>query len=316
MSSSDKDFTRRSYLESFIGGLTGLLGAGAIHEISAPGSEDYEINRKEELVELEYEDYRHDVLYGTHITGENPEHVSEDLDGVFLEGAPYVSRPKEAMNFLSSHPQYEPIMQEFEENDIPVYLTDIDTVPGVPMIETGMTGPSYILGRKFREEGLTSIGNAESLRENLKNSGKLSGGIWLELPLTNTISSGLTHILEKGEGTAAEFTKLKERLHPQSSFNTLKFRNKGTAQKQQSIIEEEDKEEPYYLSIWGAGHVGFEDELMTSDEERINDLRRTKPVWDTIADDEHLYKSIKFLYLDDEWQVSEVFYESDMEDLV
>lgn len=316
MGSSNEDFTRRSYLQSVIGGLTGAVGAGAVHEISAPGSQDYEISREEELVQLENGNYRHDVLYGTHITGEDPHHVSENLDGVFLEGAPYVSSPKEAMNFLSSHPQYEPIMEEFEENDIPVYLTDIDTAAGVSMIESGIAGPSYIVGHKFREEGFNSIGNSEKLIENLENGGKLSGGIWLEMPLTNTITSGLSHILERGEGTAAEFAKLKERLHPQSSYNTLKFRNKGTAQKQQSIIEEENKENPYYLSIWGAGHVEFEDELMTSDKERINDLRGTKPVWSPIADDEHLYKSVKLRHVDDEWLVSEVFYEPEMEDLV
>jgi hypothetical protein len=228
------------------------------------------------------------IAYGQHNLPQNPKDV-EGVNAIMLESGDLKYYPEEeakkAFHELVSFPQYRDIIKEAAAARQSIYLTDID--PGVVRILLTLLfslaeeiSAGVLILRSLFELGHKILTTSKKMtrRDFLKLLGKSS----LAAYFGTQLGEGLT-ALPKGsldEKTAIRkvnrfLINLNEMAHPETHLVIVTLRNLIMAQKLTTIARDlgsEIGEKPEIGVVVGGGHIGIEEALKLTTEERMNTI--------------------------------------------
>lgn len=272
-------------------------------------SPETRLEREGNVVRIEKPEGFYTIIYGIHSRPTEPQQLPERFDGLFLETGRN-NYLEASLNFLKAFKgdrQYQPVFQPLEEKRIPIYFADAfldEKVIALDSLVTGGEGGlAVIIASQIRKNG--QISRRDFLRA--------TASTWLLTPFVS--SMGGFFFGDIGEEPIAELQKFSHRLHPEDKLLTLTVRNIIIAHKEQWLTERIGKG-PHLATILGADHVGIEDWILNSPEERITFLYRSKPIWRPFVAPETVYQMVRFDFDGYQWQVGEIFEVPELKELV
>lgn len=264
------------------------------------------------------------VGYGIHSQEQSSEILSPETQEVALETGlnNYAERPETIANAYriayGGETQYQKLMEAMQDRELPLLFPDAAYKPGGEFVFTAemlASTAETVFGLKM----LQSVGRELTERYPRKYTRRevlklMAGGIAGAYLATNSIPKILTYPLSlTGGGTerVRDIAKQTEKIHPLNYIFTHKVRNTIIAEKLCWLGENTELEE-VSLSI-GAAHIGIEDALHATSEERLAFLKSLKPFLKAFFENETLYKIAKLetgpanqWYLDRWYEVPEL----------
>lgn len=286
--------TSRRKLLGYLAGLgTGVGVAGYRNEQQKPvNTEQYDTFRDEDIYHIDAPEDTYAIVYGNHTTPEDS--VPTTVDGVFLEGnTDYVNEPQKWIERLQNHVQYKDFMDTLAEEDISVYLSDLDT--SFPKFNGQLVIGEYLTGLNLPVAKM--VAQQQKQFETAK-SGIMSGSltvasIWLMSPGVTSIGRLVSEDTGLGHNMTAELHKTSERLHPEINRRTLKQRNAVHAYKLQWFAQQ-DPDHEEFATVWGAAHDQLED-LLQYEDDRLYQYIRNHPEWtENLNTPETFYSLVEF----------------------
>ena len=208
------------------------------------------------------------IVYTRHTHERKVDNIPADIDVITLEGVDQgLAVDYSETDLLRKHPE------------VPVYAVDVGTermkelllVKGVDAVISTVGLTTLLRGIEQQSVLFSAIG--------AHLSGEIGTGI---ATLTGDFVTGKNDVI-------AGVQKSHEEMPSISNFIIVVLRNIIAAEKNEFIarMHSQTSEDPIHLvSVWGAGHTGIEVDILRSQEERLQILKRWKPL-------------IKFFYGDD-----------------
>lgn len=284
MSDGSSTLDRRNFMKAGAGTVASMAGLTAAGRGLDEGN-DYE-----------------NILYGPHNEDSepyNPDELSDDIDGLFLENAgDYISHPVAHLEDLRSRPQYADVIDEMAEQDKPIYFGDVDLDTDAQLAETGLMA------------GQASVGTALAAKAGLgEEFSKTDAGLtgvagWLLQPFVKYAA-----FLRSDE--EVDLIDESNNVHPESYAVTRGLRNAVVAYKQNEL-------EGDFGTVWGSLHTGFEDRLEESQSSLESSIDRGMSIGEAfIGNEDTVSKAVELQSNErDEWYVEEVHEFPELEDVV
>jgi len=282
--------------------ITSLFHEANQENLERENHKSEEIGNSPIIVDTEH--IRVNIGYGVHGQEQSSEIISQETQAVTIETGlnDYTERPETLANAYriaqEGETQYQKLMRDTQRRGLPLLFSDATYKPGGEFVftaemlaSTAETGLGLKTLQNVSKELTERYPRKYTRREVLK---LMAGGIAGAYLATNSIPKILTYPLsltERGTEKIREMTKQNERLHPLNYVFTHQVRNTIIAEKLCWLGENTGLEE-VALSI-GAAHVGIENVLQTTSEERLAFLKSLKPFLKAFFENETLYKVAK-----------------------
>lgn len=140
-------------------------------------------------------------------------------------------------------------------------------------------------------------------------------GVYFALPLVASAGVIASDSLKQGEKSTAEFFSLVGKIEPQFLFLVLGVRNTVVAHKLNWLMEQKGGK-LHFTHDFGALHLGVEDKLLQTPEERIAFLKKTKALWQPFFVKETFYSIATADFKDKQWKDSPVLEVPELKALV
>jgi DNA polymerase IIIc chi subunit len=227
------------------------------------------------------------IAYGRHKVPQNPEDV-KGVDAIMLESGmlQYYLNQEEAIKefpLLYESVQYKNLIKEAAKAKQPIYLTDLD-----PRMENAIL--AFLLQTA---EGMGAIGLdlwllyllglkviTKSKKITRRDFLKLLAAAYFGTELVESFTYPRKGNIEEGTLTRKinrSLINLNEKIHPETNMVILTLRNLIMAQKLTTIAKELQQKigkKPEIGIVVGARHIGIEDALKMSKEERMEIIKR------------------------------------------
>lgn len=244
------------------------------------------------------------ISYGIHTRAENsPQGLSESYDGVCFEGGlnPYPPTHEELQLFGTGNQR--PLFEYARSNGLPIFAADCSVSP-LALLEELEVGIELAAGAVLFKKLVKP--KKISRRDFLRFAG-MGVALYLSLPTISLLGQFGSSISGAGENETAELAKITQRIHPEYKIFLLSVRDAVLAQKMQFLLE--NTNQAHLVTPRGAEHIGIEDMILASEEERVDFLERLRPVLPKLVLPETFYKIVKYEINSGEWKIDEVFEE-------
>lgn len=283
-------------------------------------SPDSTLVRHGSTVKITKQEGIYTIIYGGHFTPQDPQLLPDKFNTISVETGmgQWTTDPLKLLQVYRNDIQYGTIFERLESERVPLVFTDsfyqfaddslinsiLSMTPDIGIISAeaiiGIRMISSIKGATFAfaKHQLTRRGL-------LKLIIKGAAAAWLTSPIATYTASAASTVSNVGTETTAETQKLSHQLHPEAMFFIAKIRNVTNAYKKQRLMEYWGNR-PHLVDIWGAGHVGIEDEIQTSLNAKFDFLEKISPLLRRLAP-QAFYQAVQFKYNGTEWKVDEIF---------
>jgi hypothetical protein len=240
------------------------------------------------------------ILYGLHVVAQNPDDVPDGITGIILETGihPWLKDPVQTIQKLKNHLQYKLLFERLEKEKISVLFADVKYKYNnfaLILADTFFTAAGWIGGMRLISQLSRNIGFVPSLAYGL-------AGAWLLLPTVSNMTRLVSSITGEGTEQSARLKKLSHKLHPEAELLYLSLRNAVIAEKAYHLAQTHGKN-AHIAIVLGAGHVGIEDMLIKSPEERISYMKKFQGLLHKIVLPEYLYSVTRMEYDGKEWRL-------------
>lgn len=249
---------------------------------------------KAQTVSVQKDDQLYTILYGLHVRSQDPSDLPEGTDGVFLETGihDYLDSPDQTIALFKTHVQYKELITHAENHRIPLIFGDLkyrynDLV--LLLLDNVLSVVEWNIGQKLLKRGIKGKRNSLLL------------GTWFVMPIVTSFIRLFSSVTGKGNEMSGRLKRLSHTFHPETEILYLSLRNAIIAEKMEYITQYAGKIS-HFTAVLGAGHVGIEDMLLSS-EKRTETLQKLKPVLRKLARKEYVYSLIVMTYSDKEWRV-------------
>lgn len=268
------------------------------------------------------------IIYENHVQSVNPTQLPESLNGGLVLETPW-NWSENPLGYLYGYLQERPkLFPPLEKNNIPIFFVDFPysldkwylgnygttyLIDGSLVLTEGLIGAELLFRAAKRISGMKS--EPISRRKFVENLGRIALGVFLLMPfvsLGGTLGSSFT---KHGEGQVAEYAKLTDKVHLEAMFFSGALRNVTIAHKEEWLMNE-GASEGHLATIIGAGHVGIENWLEKSSQERLEFLSFFKPLIKRMVVPEPFYQIAWFEFKKDRWKVAEIFEVPELKALV
>jgi hypothetical protein len=290
--------TRRILMKGVALSLPLVAAQLAMSPLPKTGEEEAKRIREnlENVFNVETPHAQYKIVYSRHYIMNNPEIVA-NVDGVVVEGTGAFKDRDDVDRFISNsthpndqiaNPQYKEIFKRIMRENKPLYLVDINTSSPSSKTDVNIAAikGTYLPAAEAGAGVALGMSGVKDLRSEktptrrrfLKGISKIFGGAYLgsHLPAqltSDTVEQSEQSSLRKMNKT---LTRFNNRIHPETTGYAITMRNTLIAQKSEAVAQELQKEigkKPVIAILIGADHVGIEDELKLSEEERILKLK-------------------------------------------
>lgn len=282
-----------------------------------PKQPEHTIEREGNIATITKPEGSYSIAYGFHLVEGKPK-IPEGIDGICFEMAyahPITSAEIQRVIDAAGSNQ-KPIIANAKSKGLPLLATDCAITPFALAEE--VVGPlefilSGYLFDKIREEIAKKGGMTR--REFFKSMLVGGASLYLALPTVSMLGRAGSSLTGIGEGQTAELAKAAQKAHPEYKIFIYGLRNVVVAQKMQFILELGTYK--HLLATIGAGHVGLENAILSSEEERIAFLIRMKPILpQVVTDPKTLYQITEYRASQDGWEVSKQYEEPKLKQLI
>lgn len=274
------------------------------------------VRREGNIAHIQKPGKTYTVLYGFHIVSQNPKEIPENTQAIFLETGMFrwAADPVKSLYDLREHVQYKRLFERIEKERIPVIFGDPKYKQSDALLllaDNAFTAMGWMAGVKLLQSARRTLRGEEGDEGNKRNGvGKATlltlAGAWMLLPFASSTVQLFSSITGVGLEQSAELKKLSHKLHPEAELLYLTLRNTVIAEKEDFLANVLDGRNTHMTTVLGAGHVGIEDSLQKSSEERIQYLRHLQPLLKKIAIPEYFYQIAKMEFTGKEWKVGEI----------
>lgn len=272
------------------------------------------IERHGNIVTIEKPEGKYSIAYGMH-GNERRENIPSGVDGVCFEWpAKYPSTNEEVKKRGIGNQK--PFFDYAHRNRIPLLATDCSVRPAVDQVERFADAFEVVLaGELSLKTYKAAAREAMTRRKFLKTM--LFGGaaFYFLLPLISSLGRGMSSLTGIGEEQTVGLSKFTQKIHPEDLIVTLGLRDTVAAQKIQFLLREYGYK--HLLAPRGARHVGLETAILAEENERINYLRRLKPIFSiALSDPKTLYQIYEYrLSSSGNWKVAQIMEEPRLKQL-
>lgn len=264
----------------------------------------------------------HTIFYGSHVELIDPEKLPKKFHGLFLETG-YVNYSDNPLSCLKNEMEggYQKLLKVAERKKIPVYFHD----PYMPSLRILMdmkmiswmseTAIGAFLLEQIAEEAYNLETQKMTRRDVLKLGAGLAATAWLETPFMSHLINLLRAGTDIGNEEAIKIQKLSYKIHPEQDLIILGLRNTVMAHKQEWLMKQMGHL-PHMVTVLGRAHVGIEDLLQYSPEDRLAFLRSLRPLINQIVVPETFYQITSFNYDGKKWQTGEVYEVPELKELI
>ncbi len=254
----------------------------------------FHIERNGRVTTIEAPTASYMILYGNHFTPENPDSIPVHAKAVFLEAIGNWTQESDAYESYEEHTQYRPMMKTLKENGTPIYFGDPDINMAAGNLDLGVLIGETALGiallAKLKEKNSGEKGM--NRRDFLKKSSLAMAGAYFSTPLLSRLGRAVSHETDLGHSASAEIAKKINEGHPESMIILESFRNAVIAYKEQRVAEAMNNK-PLIATVMGAMHVGIEDALQSSQADKLEYLRKFKPVLHSLVNTPETFFTIR-----------------------
>ncbi|OGY88048.1 MAG: hypothetical protein A2233_04690 [Candidatus Kerfeldbacteria bacterium RIFOXYA2_FULL_38_24] len=228
------------------------------------------------------------VLSDSHATQESVSTV-DGSDGVILEGDVIIfgdfnySDPKIAKRAIETaarrDEQYKDIILWCQQNDKPIYYTDLQYIKLIPFIQKILRGLEFgVAANLLMRFGVNITKKPINRRDFLK----LTAGAFLATPTLEDflfiLDKDNNHHTSAVSATRDRLGEVNEKMHPETHAIIRTLRNCLMAQKWKTIMQisatSQTGHKPEIAQVVGAMHTGIEDALNEDDSERIATIKQ------------------------------------------
>ncbi|MFZ5845628.1 MAG: hypothetical protein ACOY0S_04125, partial [Patescibacteria group bacterium] len=166
-----------------------------------------------------------------------------------------------------------------------------------------------VIGVALAKRFVDSLGEVLSRpvsRRNFLKYGSLALASYFLSPAIATITPALTYLTGIGNEPLSEFEKFVNSIHPETLFLSVKLRNTVLAHKQNWLME--NLGATHLGTVIGAAHKGLEVELETSEEARLDFLKKTTRFWYQIISPESFYKIVVMKFDGKDWVFADTYH--------
>jgi hypothetical protein len=245
------------------------------------------------------------ILYGLHVVAQNPDEVPDRINGIILETGihQWLKDPVQTIQKLKNHLQYKLLFERLEKEKIPVFFADLKykyndfalILADNFFTAAGWIGGMRLISELIHNDNKPQRGFVASLAYGL-------AGAWLLLPAVSNMTRLVSSIIGEGTKQSARLKKLSHKLHPEAELLYLSLRNAVIAEKAYHLAQTHGKR-AHIAIVLGAGHVGIEDMLIKSHEERISYMKKFQGLLHKIVLPEYLYSVTRMEYDGKEWRL-------------
>jgi len=266
--------------------ITSLFHEGNQENLEPEKHKEEEVG--DSIARINAEHIKINIGYEIHSQNQSPEIIGPETQAVTIETGlnNYAKRPETLANSYriaqGGETQYQDLMRAMQNKGLPLLFSDVAYRPGREFVftaemlaSTAKTGIGLRTLQEVSKELTERYPRKYTRREVLK---LMAGGIAGAYLATNSIPKLLTYPLSLTEGggeRVRDIAKQNEKAHPLNYVFTHRVRNAIIAEKL-CWLGKNTRLEEVGLSI-GAAHVGIEDALQATSEERIAFLRSLKP---------------------------------------
>ncbi|GEM_PF-5253622 len=271
------------------------------------------MNKKEHIVTIKKPEGSYTIIYGVHVLTQHPDDLPKGIDGLFLESGvhPWYHDITATIKDLKEHVQYKKLFEKAEKDRTPILLGDLNYKYNDYLLliaDNAFTAIQWIAGMRMLSGLLRKGRHREGQRKKSASQLGLQGitALWLLLPFASTVLRLGSHLFGVGERKSAALKKLSHRLHPETELLYLSVRNAVIAEKVEYFAKTL-KDSAHIAIVLGAGHVGIEDMLKQSSEERLRYLSKYKTLLKKLAAEEYFYKLALVAFEGKRWKAKKEF---------
>ncbi|MBP9686288.1 MAG: hypothetical protein KBD66_00630 [Candidatus Doudnabacteria bacterium] len=245
---------------------------------------DFRIEHKGVVTTIETPAALYVVVYAQHTTPDKPESIPDNADGVFLEYPRNWTAITDGYAHFQNDKQYGGLLKSLKQRGVPIYFADADVNVSIVLpVEFGAIVGETVLGLKLFKE--LSKGKEEVDKTNLdkigrraflKKTGLAAMGAYLTVPAASLVTRIISHETKLGHGVSSEMVKKTHQVHPESLAILTSLRNAVIAFKEQ-VVAEAVGNRPTLGTVIGSLHVGIEDSFQSSQNEKLDYIRKFKP---------------------------------------
>lgn len=255
-----------------------------------------EIRTSEAAVTITKPDGTFSIVYGLHTREQNASDIPAETSLLLLETGvhTWLDEPEQTIERLRTHVQYARLFEYAEKHHIPVAFVDLKyRYPDMLLLlaDNAFSAGEWIAGYQL----LQKKGNAKERRKNLVL------GAWLLLPFAANIARLTSAVTGIGLKQTAALKKLSHRLHPEAELLYLTFRNAVIAEKMEYLAKLGYFK--HQTVVLGAAHVGVEDMLEKSSQQRIAQLKQFQSLLHKLVRPEYLSSIMILTHENHTWKV-------------
>jgi hypothetical protein len=217
-------------------------------------------------------------------TEHRAESLPEKLDGLTLETGvgDWTKDPLNDLEGWKNTKEYKKVFAELEKRgNVPVFFTDPNIGVGAAKLALGELGlelAETYLGLRLLAQ-IANFKKSMDRRKFLKTAGKAGLGAWLATPFLSSTGRLVSEDSDTLRNTGAELHKLSHQLHPEQMIITEVTRDAIMAYKQEWLVLNRFKNEhAEFVTLIGKGHTEIESQIQASLKQKLELLRRLKPL--------------------------------------
>lgn len=277
------------------------------------------VARKGNVVTITKNGARYTFVYNNAFS---PKDYSKDLprnsNGLVLETGTnhWIEDPMRYLQEHKANTSYFNLFNTLEKKKIPLFFADVgyknDLKGHVPLVASVLAlGAETVIGIEL----LRRITHLKKTRRSFISSAvKAAAGAFLAAPGLSYIAGVTSSASEVGEEHATNLIKSINTAHPEVSFFITELRNIVIAHKEEWLSVK--KRKPHLATLIGGGHANIEEQIQHTSQERIDFLRKIKPLLKEIISPEEFYRIAEFTYDGDDWRLQEIYEVSELKELI
>lgn len=259
-------------------------------ESSTESEHPSKVERHGNVITISRPEGTYSIIYDTHI-GRKKQEIPSGVDGVCFEWTgKYPSTREELREVAYVLANQKPVFDHAFLRRLPLLAVDC-SISSIAFAEE-MLGPiEFVMGaslfNKIREQVRTT---GITRRNFIKTMLARGAALYLSLPTISELGRAGSSLSGIGERQTTELSKLTQRIHPEYKVIILGLRDAVAVQKMQYLLRNQGYK--HLLAPRGAAHVGMEDAILASEEERIDFLTRLKPLLPKVLADQETFFQI------------------------
>jgi hypothetical protein len=248
------------------------------------------IERKGNIARIETREALYVIAYGQHNKAQDYRDIPDNTRIVFLENSTGDwSREYNGYDHFRTDEQYGGLVQSLEQRNISICFSDVNikriNIPKIrplpPDFITLMAETALGSGLIYSAVKRNSENTRSSRRKFLSKTSKAIAGTYLLSPMISGLGRGATYQNGLGEHSV-EARKFINDIHPEIDIIVGSFREAVMGFKEQWLAESIGNK-PVIATVIGAIHVGLEEVLQSTQQDKLNLLKKFKSVLDLIV---------------------------------